>query len=57
VVSPDTVRAEVAAANPTGRVGRPPEFGAMCAFPASDHAGYVTGQNILMDGGLFPGLF
>jgi 3-oxoacyl-[acyl-carrier protein] reductase len=53
----DTVRAEVAAANPTGRVGRPPEFGAMCAFLASAHAGYVTGQNILIDGGLFPGLF
>ncbi|THD60657.1 SDR family oxidoreductase [Phenylobacterium sp.] len=56
-VPPETVRAEVAAANPTGRVGQPPEFGATCAFLASAHAGYVTGQNILMDGGLFPGLF
>jgi 3-oxoacyl-[acyl-carrier protein] reductase len=53
----ETVRAEVAASNPTGRVGLPPEFGAMCAFLASAHAGYVTGQNILMDGGAYPGLF
>jgi 3-oxoacyl-[acyl-carrier protein] reductase len=55
--SVEAVRAEVAAANPTGRVGRPEEFGAMCAFLASAHAGYLTGQNVLMDGGLYPGLF
>jgi 3-oxoacyl-[acyl-carrier protein] reductase len=53
----EAIRAEVAAANPTGRVGQPAEFGATCAFLASQHAGYITGQNILMDGGLFPGLF
>jgi 3-oxoacyl-[acyl-carrier protein] reductase len=53
----DAVRAEVAAANPTGRVGQPQEFGAACAFLASAHAGYITGQNLLMDGGLYPGLF
>lgn len=53
----EAVRAEVAAANPTGRVGDPAEFGATCAFLASAHAGYITGQNILMDGGAFPGLF
>jgi len=29
----------------------------MCAFLASAHAGYVNGQNLLMDGGLYPGLF
>ena len=56
-VSVEAVRAAVAAANPTGRVGRPEEFGALCAVLASAHAGYVTGQNILMDGGLYPGLF
>lgn len=44
-------------ANPAGRFGRPEEFGAMCAFIASDHAGYVNGQNILMDGGAYPGTF
>lgn len=40
-----------------GRVGDPAELGAMCAFLCSAHAGYVTGQNILMDGGLYPGNF
>ncbi|MDF7777160.1 SDR family oxidoreductase [Sphingomonas sp. AOB5] len=40
-----------------GRVGDPAELGAMCAFLCSAHAGYVTGQNILMDGGLYPGSF
>lgn len=40
-----------------GRVGDPAEMGAMCAFLCSAHAGYVTGQNILMDGGLYPGNF
>jgi len=39
------------AANPAGRIGTPEEFGAMCAFLASDHAGFIIGQNILMDGG------
>ena len=37
--------------NPSGRVGDPVEFGAMCAFLASAYAGYVTGQNIVVDGG------
>lgn len=36
-----------------GRVGDPMEMGAMCAFLCSKHAGYVTGQNFLMDGGLY----
>lgn len=40
-----------------GRVGDPAEMGAMCAFLCSVHAGYVTGQNILMDGGRYPGSF
>ena len=40
-----------------GRVGDPAELGAMCAFLCSAHAGYVTGQNILLDGGLYPGNF
>jgi 3-oxoacyl-[acyl-carrier protein] reductase len=41
----------------SGRMGRPEELGAMCAFLCSDHAGYITGQNILMDGGGYPGTF
>ncbi len=43
------------AANPTGRFGNPDEFGATCAYLCSDKAGFITGQNILMDGGAFPG--
>ncbi len=37
---------------PSGRYGMPDEFGALCAFLCSEHAGYITGQNILIDGGL-----
>jgi 3-oxoacyl-[acyl-carrier protein] reductase len=40
-----------------GRVGDPDEIGALCAFLCSSHAGYLTGQNILIDGGLYPGNF
>ena len=43
--------------NPTQRFGTPQEFGAMCAFLCSVHAGYVTGQNVVMDGGAYPGTF
>jgi 3-oxoacyl-[acyl-carrier protein] reductase len=41
--------------NPAGRFGTPDEFGAACAFLCSVHAGYITGQNLLLDGGAFPG--
>ena len=43
--------------NPTGRFGSAAEFGAVCAFVCSVHAGYITGQNLLLDGGAFPGTF
>jgi 3-oxoacyl-[acyl-carrier protein] reductase len=46
-----------AATIPAGRFGDPDEFGAACAFLCSAHAGFITGQNLLMDGGLFPGAF
>ena len=42
---------------PARRFGTPQEFGAICAFLCSQHAGYVTGQNILADGGAYPGTF
>lgn len=42
---------------PAKRFGTPEEFGNTCAFLCSAHAGYITGQNILMDGGLFPHAF
>ena len=41
---------------PAGRFGEPDEFCAMCAFLCGARAGYITGQNILLDGGQFPGL-
>ena len=43
--------------NPTRRFGQPAEFGAVCAFLCSQHAGYLNAQNILLDGGSFPGTF
>ena len=42
---------------PARRFGQPDEFGKLCAFVASAHAGYMTGQNFLIDGGSFPGAF
>jgi len=51
----EEIYAERAAQNPAGRFGRPEEFGAACAFLCSDKAGFITGQNILLDGGSFPG--
>jgi len=42
---------------PAGRFGEPGEFGKACAFLCSVHAGYITGQNWLIDGGACPGTF
>jgi len=42
---------------PAKRFGETPEFGATCAFLCSAHAGFITGQNILIDGGAYPGTF
>ena len=42
---------------PAQRFGQADEFGALCAFVCSAHAGYLTGQNLLIDGGAFPGTF
>jgi 3-oxoacyl-[acyl-carrier protein] reductase len=53
----DDVRAERIRAIPAQRFGEPPEFGAACAFLCSVHAGYVTGQNFLIDGGAYPGTY
>lgn len=41
--------------NPSGRFGDPEEFGAACAFLCSAQAGYMTGQNVLLDGGAYAG--
>lgn len=53
----DDVWAARAAAIPAKRYGDASEFGNLCAFVASNHAGYITGQNFLIDGGVFPGAF
>ncbi|NMM26477.1 MAG: SDR family oxidoreductase [Glaciimonas sp.] len=53
----DAVRAARMASNPARRFGTPAEFGAFCAFICSAQAGYLTGQNILLDGGAYPGTF
>ena len=46
-----------AQAIPAQRLGTADEFGAVCAFLCSVQAGYITGQNILLDGGAYPGTF
>jgi 3-oxoacyl-[acyl-carrier protein] reductase len=56
-ISFDEAKAQREKSIPAGRLGNPTEFGAMCAFLCSNHAGYITGQNILLDGGAFPGTF
>ena len=43
--------------NPAGRFGNPEEMGALCAFICSAQAGYITGQNVLIDGGSYPGTY
>src|SRR6266852_6426709 len=51
----DEANAARMATVPARRFGSPDEFGAACAFLCSAQAGYITGQNILIDGGAFPG--
>jgi len=53
----DQIWRERAAANPARRYGDPAELGAYCAFLCSAHAGFITGQNLLIDGGSYPGTF
>jgi len=53
----DQAVAARAASIPAKRFGTPDEFGAACAFLCSAQAGYITGQNLLIDGGTFPGAF
>lgn len=53
----ETLLEERRALNPSKRFGSADEFGAFCAFLCSVHAGYITGQNLLLDGGAYPGTF
>lgn len=56
-ISEDQARAEMAKAIPVGRLGDPAEFGEVCAFLCSAQAAFLVGQNILLDGGKYPGTF
>lgn len=56
-ISVDEAAAARAATIPAKRFGDPDEFGAACAFLCSAQAGYITGQNLLIDGGVFNGAF
>ncbi|MCW5893004.1 MAG: SDR family oxidoreductase [bacterium] len=55
-ITVDEAYARIRAHIPAGRLGRPEEVGAACAFLCSVHAGFVTGQNLQLDGGAHPGL-
>jgi len=56
-ISVEAARAQRADAIPAGRFGTAEEFGEACAYLCSAQAGYVTGQNFLIDGGAYPGTF
>jgi 3-oxoacyl-[acyl-carrier protein] reductase len=53
----DAVKAARLARHPAHRFGQPGELGRTCAFLCSAHAGYINGQNVLLDGGSFTGVF
>jgi len=52
-ISMEEAQAQRAATIPAGRYGTSDEFGAACAFLCSHHAGFIVGQNVLLDGGAF----
>lgn len=56
-ITPSQIREMRRTQNPAQRFGTIAEFGAFCAFLCSAHAGYMTGQNLLIDGGAYPGTF
>lgn len=56
-ISAEEIAEERRSKVPAKRLGTPAEFGALCAFLCSEQAGYITGQNFLIDGGNFPGAF
>ena len=52
----EQIEAGAVAATPAGRFGDPAELGAFCAFLCSVHAGFFTGQSLMLDGGAYPGM-
>jgi 3-oxoacyl-[acyl-carrier protein] reductase len=55
-ITRDQARAKIAATLPANRLGQPDEFGQACAFLCSAKAGFMTGQNLQLDGGSYMGL-
>jgi 3-oxoacyl-[acyl-carrier protein] reductase len=55
--SPEDIDRERKAQVPANRFGHPDEFGALAAFLCSAHAGFITGQNLVIDGGSYNGTF
>jgi 3-oxoacyl-[acyl-carrier protein] reductase len=53
----EEVKRDLEKAIPAGRFGTPGEFGDACAYLCSAQAAYITGQNLLIDGGIYPGTF
>jgi 3-oxoacyl-[acyl-carrier protein] reductase len=49
--------AEIRSRIPAARLGRPDEVGAACVFLCGSRSGFITGQNLQLDGGAYPGLF
>ena len=55
-ITRDQARQQIADALPARRLGRPEEFGAACAFFCGINAGFITGQNLQLDGGAYSGI-
>ena len=55
-ISYEDARAEQVASIAAGRLGTPEEFAQACAFLCSAQSGFISGQNLQLDGGSFPGL-
>jgi 3-oxoacyl-[acyl-carrier protein] reductase len=55
-ISIDEAYEEMKKSIAAGRLGRPEEFGAACAFLCSAQAGFISGQNLQLDGGSYAGL-
>ncbi len=56
-ITPEQALAQRMATIPAGRLGNPEEFGQLCAYLCSAQASFITGQNLLIDGGAYPGTF
>jgi len=56
-ITPEAMKAERIGHIPAARIGDPAEFGDACAYLCSAQAGFIIGQNLLLDGGAYPGTF